>query len=124
MVGAHRRINRIHSIEARGHLWVDRGDAERGIVNFYEHLYTGAGCFRPKLGGISFVSIPLDKLTSLEAIFTIEEIWSAVAGMSGDRASGPDGFPVALFKQFWDLIEDDLSTFFAEFLKIGLSLSN
>lgn len=71
---------------------------EREIVNFYKQLYIGYGHFRSKLGGISFFSIPLDKSAFLETTFTIEEIRATVDSMYGDRALGPNGFPILFFQ--------------------------
>lgn len=42
--------------------------------------------------------------------FTIEEIKSAVFALPNNKAPAPDGFPIC-----WDVIKDDLLSFFSEF---------
>lgn len=47
-------------------------------------------------------------LTRLEDPFSVEEIKYAVFDLGGDKALGPDCFPLHFFKQFWDTISADL----------------
>ncbi|XP_039126955.1 uncharacterized protein LOC120263117 [Dioscorea cayenensis subsp. rotundata] len=47
-------------------------------------------------------------LTDLERPFSLEEIKKAVFDLGGDKAPGPDGFPLHFFKHFWDIINPDL----------------
>lgn len=39
--------------------------------------------------------------------------------MGGDRSMG-DGFPMVIFQQFWNMLEDDLYVFFNEFHSNGV----
>lgn len=40
-------------------------------------------------------------LLHLEQPFRLEEIKEAVFNLGGDKAPGPDGFPMQFFKTFW-----------------------
>lgn len=51
----------------------------------------------------------------LETQFTEEEVMAAIRGMSGDKAPGPDGFPLAFFQNCWEVIKDDLIEVFQHF---------
>lgn len=47
--------------------------------------------------------------------FLEDEIQAAVFGLGGDKALGPNGFPIAFIQQFRDLIKDELIQFVKEF---------
>lgn len=99
-------------------LWEeDKRDVEREIANFYHKLYSNDARFRPKLEGISFYSLPRDRALSLRVPFSLEEIKVVVDGMSGDRAPGPNGFPIALFflYSFGMILRMILNSFFKNF---------
>ena len=40
--------------------------------------------------------------------FTVEEVYSAIAGLNGEGAPGPDGLPVFFYKEFWALVKGDV----------------
>lgn len=46
--------------------------------------------------------------TELMKEITEEEIQSAVRGLALDKAPGPDGFTIHLFRECWDIIKTDL----------------
>lgn len=52
-------------------------------------------------------NMPRD-LAGLERPFTREEIKAAVFSLGGDKAPGPDGFPMQFFKQCWEMVKDDV----------------
>ena len=90
-------------------------DIQREIVDFYKKLYNSDARLRPKMDGVSFRKLSISRGSSLEERFNQVEIRQAVFSLGGDRSPGPDGFPIAFFQQFWDLIEDDLQVFLDEF---------
>lgn len=55
----------------------------------------------------------------LEAAFTSEEIWEVVIACDGNRALGPYGFNFIFFREFWDIIKDDMMKLFVEFYEFG-----
>ena len=71
------------------------------------------------MDGATFKCLSSQSASSLEASFSKEEIKSAVFGMDGDRAPGPDGFPSVFFQHFWNLLEDGMLVFFNEFHSNG-----
>lgn len=51
----------------------------------------------------------------IEEDYSLVEIQEAVFDLGRDRTPGPDGFPIVLFQQFWDLVKGDLFQLFQEF---------
>jgi len=45
---------------------------------------------------------------NLDTLVTEEELRYAVFGLNGDKAPGPDGFPLFFYQQFWAEIKDSL----------------
>ncbi|RVW98405.1 Transposon TX1 uncharacterized 149 kDa protein [Vitis vinifera] len=57
----------------------------------------------------------------LEELISREEIhWRQKVKLDGDKASGPDGFTIAVFQDCWDVIKEDLVRVFAEFHNSGI----
>jgi hypothetical protein len=54
--------------------------------------------------------------------FTEEEIKEAIGQIEHNKAPGPDGFPVAFYQVFWELIKHDLMALFQDFHRGNLPL--
>ena len=52
---------------------------------------------------------------ALEVPFIEEDVFGALLGCSGDKASRPDGFSIAFCQFPWDFVKDDVIRFFGEF---------
>ena len=52
---------------------------------------------------------------SLEVRFSEEEVSTAIAGLNGEKAPGPDGFPIAFWSFSWEFVKDEVMEFFKEF---------
>lgn len=46
--------------------------------------------------------------------FDIDEIKKAVFQLGGDKAPGPDGFPISFYQTFWDVVKNDIWLIFHE----------
>ena len=55
------------------------------------------GGWHPFLFGLNFKELRRDAADSLEVPFTIEEVYATLSDLNGDKAPGPDGFPIALW---------------------------
>lgn len=42
----------------------------------------------------------------------LEEIKSAVSALPIDKAPDPDGFPMRFYQEYWEILKDDLLSFF------------
>uniref|UniRef100_A0A2N9F873 Reverse transcriptase zinc-binding domain-containing protein n=1 Tax=Fagus sylvatica TaxID=28930 RepID=A0A2N9F873_FAGSY len=96
------------------------------ILGFFQHLYTEDTNYRPLLDGLPFSSISLafssistEEAKWLERSFEEEEVFNVVSNMSGDKALGPDGFPMTFFHTCWPIIKDDMLVVFLEFHEYG-----
>lgn len=54
-------------------------------------------------------------MEQLEDSFSEEEVWKAIQSRDGDKALKPDGFNMKFFKEFWNLIKEDVMKVFVEF---------
>jgi hypothetical protein len=70
---------------------------EQHIVHFYNSLYFEQCSWRPRVNGLSFLSIDVDESTWLEREFKENEMWDVVRDLNGDKALGLDGFTMAFF---------------------------
>ena len=68
------------------------------ITQYYNCLYTEEVEWRPKLDGLEFSMIFAEDVAWLNKPFDEEEVARVVKGFNGDKALGPDGFPMAFFQ--------------------------
>ena len=55
-------------------------------------------CKRPLLDGLEFAMLSIEDTMGLEKPFEEDEVIGVLHGFVGDKARGPDGFPVAFFQ--------------------------
>ena len=96
VANSNRRSNTIGKLCVDGELTEDHEAIKVHIVDFYQSLYKESGVPRPLLG-LEFTSLETEDLLWLERQFDEEEITEVIKGFNGDKASGPDGFPLSLF---------------------------
>ncbi|XP_050217339.1 uncharacterized protein LOC126668170 [Mercurialis annua] len=68
--------------------------------------------------------LPIKKLSnvhssSLTAIFTEEEVYSALSSCDSNKAPGPDGFNFFFYKKAWNILMEDIIKFFHNFHQKG-----
>ena len=51
----------------------------------------------------------------LDKLFTEDEVWGAVRNMAGYKAPSPIAFLWLFFQSCWDIIKQDVMTFFHDF---------
>ena len=85
------------------------------ILLYFEKLYASPIGESWSIEGLDWSPISEESAISLDAPFTEEEISKAIFQMDRDKASGPDGFTIAVFQDCWDVIKEDLVRVFAEF---------
>ena len=56
-----------------------------------------------------------ENASKFEEAFSEKEIWAAISELNGDKASGPDGFPIAFWSLCWNFVKDEVLGFFKEF---------
>ena len=115
MANAHRRRNCLRKISINGRRLDKEAEIKEGLVDAFKNLLSAPRVWRPSLPELSFNEIESGVAAKLEEVFSEEEIWTATSGLNGDKAPGPDGFPLA----FWSSTGISLSlrwwVFFKEF---------
>ena len=55
----------------------------------------------------------------MEFPFSKDEVFSTLSSLCGDKASGPDGFTLAFWQSYWDVVKGEVMGFFGEFYELG-----
>ena len=84
-------------------------------MNAFQNMFFALDCWRPPLPGLSFNVIGPEEPSKLEKVFTEKEIWAAISKLNGDKAPGPNGFPIAFWSFCWDFVKNEVLGFFKEF---------
>ena len=66
---------------------------------------------------MEFDRIGREKAARLEEMFSMEEVYLALLELNGDKAPGPDGFPIAFWQFCWDFVKDEIIGFFKDFFE-------
>ena len=85
----------------------------------FQNLLTEPGGWRPCLSSLEFDSIGVEEAARLEEMFSVEEVFSALAELNEDKASGPDGFSFAFWQFYWDFVKVEVMGFFKDFFERG-----
>ncbi|RVX07516.1 hypothetical protein CK203_025219 [Vitis vinifera] len=90
------------------------------ILLYFKKLYSSPPGESWRVEGIDWSPISEESASRLDSPFSEVEIYNAIFQLDRDKASGPDGFTIAVFQDCWDVIKDDLVRVFAEFHNTGL----
>ena len=79
-------------------IWLSEDqEIQRGVVRAYQDLLSDPGGWHPSMSSLEFDRIGREEAARLEEMFSLEEVSLALSELNGDKAPGPDGFPIA----FW-----------------------
>ena len=90
------------------------------ILLYFEKLYTSPTGESWSVEGLDWSPISEESALRLDSPFTEEEISKAIFQLDRDKASGLDGFTIAVFQYCWNVIKEDLVRVFAEFHRSGI----
>ena len=90
------------------------------VLNFFRKLYTNPKRNSWRIEGLDWSSISTQSVEWLVRPFLEEEVRCAVFKLNRDKASGSDGFIIALYQEWWDVIKEDLMKVFQEFHSRGI----
>jgi hypothetical protein len=83
----------------------DHYDIREHVVLFYNQLFSEHFSWRPNLDGLVFDSIAEEPNWQLvERQYEEYEGLEVVKGMNSDKVQGHDGFTMAFFQVYWDVI--------------------
>lgn len=107
LVKRRRCVNRIHSISQGNTVLTSPQDIRGSAVEFFQGLLSDDVL---DLLPVNLNYCPHSQLdfTAVCALPTVEEIHTAVFGISRDSVSGPDGFSALFYQHCWDLIGTDV----------------
>ena len=95
MANAHRRNNSMDKIKINGRWLEEEREVREGVVNAFQQLLSEDQSWKSDIEGLQLQRLSHAEAEGLEQPFTEAEIHSALMGMNGDKAPGPDGFTVA-----------------------------
>ena len=97
MANSNRMRNCLKKIKVNG-IWLSEDqEIQRGVVRAYQNLLPDPGGWHPSMNCLEFDRIGVEEAAKLEETFSVEEVFLALSELNGDKAPGPDGFPLA----FW-----------------------
>lgn len=82
------------------------------VLNFFENVLGTAESLDYTID-LSEIGVEQHDLSSLDAPFTEEEVWSTIKDMPLDKAPGPNGFTGHFYKSCWNIIKGDLMLAFS-----------
>ena len=108
MTNAHRRSNCLRRIRINGKMIEKEVDIKDGLIDAFKNLLSAPSEWCPSFPDLSFNEIDIEDSSKLEEVFSEEEIWAAISGLNGDKAPGPDGFPLAFWSFSWDFVKAEV----------------
>ena len=85
----------------------------------YQNLSSDSSGWRSCLNSLEFDSIGVEEAARLEEMFSMEEVFSALSELNGDKVPSPDGFPLAFWQFCWNFVKDEIMGFFKDFFERG-----
>ena len=115
--GKHRKT-RIFQLEDGDKIIKGDEELKKYITNYYRGLFGPSENSFLTIDENRREDIPQvtdDESESLIAMFTQEEVRTAILQMEHNKAPGLDGFPAEFYQAFWETIKDDLMSLFQDF---------
>ncbi|KAL5714065.1 hypothetical protein ACHQM5_016077 [Ranunculus cassubicifolius] len=105
IANARARMNSVSKLMIEGELVEDGKKIEKHVAGFFKNLYKEPKHWRPRLEGLDFKKIAEEEKDRLEEVILEKEVKEAIDGLGGEKAPGPDGFPIIFFKKCWDFMK-------------------
>ena len=115
MANSHKRRNCIKKVRVNGNWFKDEASIKREVAASFQSTLSAPGGWRPCLSGLNFKELGRDATDSLEVPFTVEDFYAALSDSNGDKAPGPNGFPIAFWLFSWDFVKEEVMGFFKDF---------
>ncbi|RVW96497.1 LINE-1 retrotransposable element ORF2 protein [Vitis vinifera] len=119
MANARARRNFLSKIKVNGVNLSSLAEIKEGVCSAYQALLSDPGDWRPSINGLNFKELGEGLASSLEVMFSMEEIFAALSSFCGDKAPGPDGFTMAFWLFCWDVVKPKILGLFREFYLHG-----
>ena len=103
-----RQKNRIFSLAVDGHVLTDQDAMAQATFEHFDGIL-GTAVDRDLTLNLEGLIEPCD-LASLDAPFSVEEVWDAIKRLPARKAPGPDGFSAHFYQRHWDLCGDEVTS--------------
>ena len=102
--------NKIHRLFLRVGSWlIDDEVLQIEALEFFKSLFGFVDQVDPERLSLHYIpKLWFNGCSSLLAIVTKEEVKNTVMGIGSLKAPSPDGFPPYFFKNYWNVVGDDL----------------
>lgn len=87
--------NCLEKIKINENWLTEEQEIQRSVVRAFQNLVMNPGGWRPSLNGLEFDRIGVEEAVGLKEVFTMEDVFFALSKLNGDKALGPDRFPLA-----------------------------
>ena len=85
----------------------------------YQDLLSDPGDWHPSMSSMEFDRIRREEAARLDEMFSLKEVYLALSELNGDKAPGPDGFPITFWQFCWNFVKDEIMGFFKDFFERG-----
>ena len=102
MANAHKGRNFLQNLSINGKGLDEEVEIKEGPVNEFQNLLSAPGCWTLSPPWASFFRF--ENASKLEEAFSEKELWAAISELNGEKAPGPDGFPIAFWSFYWDFV--------------------
>ena len=72
----------------------------------------------PSLDGLVFKRLVGEEAARLEEAFSDEEVVFTLFDLSGNKASGSNGYSLAFWQSSWEFVKEEVMGFFREFHEV------
>lgn len=93
-------------------------EIKEAVRDHFVQFFASDNRDKPRLRNLGMQTVSMEMNLLLEEEFSEAEIQDAIWGCDGNKAPGPDGFTMAYFTEFWDVIKADLFNFFPGILPV------
>ncbi|XP_041004178.1 uncharacterized protein LOC121249544 [Juglans microcarpa x Juglans regia] len=118
VANSHKRNHAIKSLSIDGFASSNQPVIKDHLAGHFEELLLEPFDWRPRLNGLDFEAIDQTSIVWLERPFE-EEVQQVVRKMNRDKAPSSDGFTMAFFQTFWEVVKEDVMQVFQEFFTFG-----
>ncbi|CAN0908169.1 Transposon TX1 uncharacterized 149 kDa protein [Linum grandiflorum] len=103
------RKNWVDRISVGGQIFIGHSEVAAAIANYFKSFYDHTGVLVNIFpAGLSFGQINMEKVDTLTAEFSMEEVLQVIKNTEGDKAPGPNGFNLTFYKACWPIIGNDV----------------
>lgn len=90
------------------------------VLSYYKELYREKENDTPFFSNLPLKTLSGDSRKMLEKGFTEDEVFTVIKSLAGDKVSGPDGFPLEVYKRSWPFMKKEIMVAVNVFLGKGL----